>query len=427
MLNISKTKLDNGLKVIVIEMPDFHSVSSGIYIKAGSRYERKLQAGVSHFLEHLVFKGTEKYENSLAVSRAIEEAGGQLNGRTGQDITSFFNGLPKRHYQKGLEVLAELTLRPKMREKDIEKERPVILEEVKMYRDLPQDHVHELLIKLMGEGHSLGRIITGTEKSVQHLKRDDFRKCHHRFYRTANMVLVVAGPVKREDILSRARVLFATPVAQKRIKIKEDFRPKQNSSRVKLEYRKTKQAHLCLGIYGYGYDDPKRYPWFLLNAILGEGMGSRLFEEIREKRGLCYAIYSSKESVKEIGFQVIYAGLKIHRVEEGIRAILNELRRIREEGVSERELKRAREMKKGEIDLNLDDANSISDYFGETELHFREKLSPIELKERLDRVSREDIKEIAREIFQDNRLNLAILGPYRDKEKFKNILKLEDN
>ncbi len=423
MIDFSKTKLNNGLRVVVVEMPGFHSVCSALYIKAGSRFERKSQSGISHFLEHLVFKGTEKYENSRAISQEIEGVGGNLNAFTGEDETFFYNQVPAKYYARGLEVIKELAFNPKLRETDIEREKPVIGEEIKMSKDNPQQYVVWLLIKLMGEGGPLSQLPAGTIKRVNSLKRPDFIKYLSRLYRPTNMVLVVAGAVEKKKILKKIKELFDAG-HQKRIKLKEDFSPTQDRPRIKLYFKKTNQAHLCLGTYGYGYDDPKRYGWALLNTILGEGMSSRLFEEIREKRSLCYAIGSHVESLAEIGVQNIYAGLKKSKVDSALKAVLKELDKLRREGVSDKELKKAKELEKGGIDLNLDDVFDINQFFGERELFFEEKLTPGQYKDKIDEIKKEELKAIAEEIYQDNRLNVAIIGPYKKEERFKKILNI---
>ena len=419
MIHFSKTKLANGLRVLIVEMPDLHSVCSGIYLKVGSRFEKKSQAGASHFLEHLVFKGTEKYEDTQSISKAIEGIGGQLNAYTDQDTTFFFNQVPAKHYRKGLEILKELVFKPRLRENDIEAEKPVIEEEIKMYQDIPQHLVSMLLFKLMGEESSLAQLVAGTKKTVRALGRSDLQKHLKKYYQPANMVLTVAGAVEKEQVLKEVKRQFDHDpnLSGRSLKFREDFIPSQTKPRANIRYRKTNQAHLNLGFYGYGYDDSRGFAWTLLNIILGEGMSSRLFDQIREKKGLCYAISSDTDKLTEIGTQDIYAGLNRDKIEPALKAILAELVKLREEGVSKGELERAKEQVRGRLDLDLDDGGEVNRFFGEQELLFKEQLTPEELRDKIERVKREEITAIAKEIYRNDRLNLAIVGPYKKKER----------
>jgi predicted Zn-dependent peptidase len=419
MIHFSKTKLTNGLRVIIVEMPNLHSVFSGIYLKVGSRFEKEDQAGISHFLEHLVFKGTEKYQDTQSISEAIEGIGGQLNAYTDQDNTFFYNQVPVEYCQKGLEILKELVFKPKLRADDIEREKPVIEEEIKMYQDIPQQLVSMLLLKLMGEKSSLARLVVGTKKTVRALKRSDFQNYLKKYYQPTNMVLTIVGAVEKESILEKIKYQFdysPSPLSQSP-SFKEDFSFSQTKPRANIHFQKTNQVHLNLGFYGYGYNNSKRFAWTLLNIILGEGMSSRLFDQIREKRGLCYAINSHTDRLAEIGTQTIQAGLNRDKIKPALRAILAELIKIREEGVSRGELERAKEQEKGQLALGLDDGGEVNKFFGEQELLLKKQLTPREYRDKIERVRREEIVAVAKEIYQNNRLNLTLVGPCQKKEQ----------
>jgi len=422
-MEINETRLKNKLRLITIEMPSFHTVCCALAVKAGSRFEKKSQQGLSHFLEHLVFKGTDKYDGWQDIAQVIEGVGGQFNAYTDIDVTFYHTLLPKKYYSRGLEVISELVFKSKMREADIEKEKPVIEEEIRMYKDIPREYVNDLATNMFGEGGSLSQTPIGESKTVGNLDRIDFKKYANKMYRTANMTLVIAGAIDSSKAKEEVEKYFEVP-GRKRVAQEENFKPTQTEPRVKIKFKKTNQAHLLLLTYGYGYDDPKKYAWIVLNSILGNGAGSRLFYQLREKRSLCYSANSSVASLSEIGGQGISAGLNRDKIEPALKVIMEQMDLLRQEKVEKKEINRAKELIKGGIDMDQDDVYSTAQYFAEKNLLYKEPITPNELKDRIDKVGTQDILEVAQDIYRNDRLNLAIIGPYKDEAKFKKLLKI---
>jgi predicted Zn-dependent peptidase len=419
-----KTVLDNGLRILTSTMPHTRSVSVGFFIGVGSRYESKEENGITHFLEHMLFKGTTKRPTAKDISLAIEGIGGVFNASTGRELTTYWAKVAQDHFPIAVDVLADMLLNSKLDGEELEKERMVIVEEINMILDQPSDLVHQLANELMWPDHPLGRDQAGTKESVSGLARTmmhDYLKGH---YQPANTVLAVAGNIEHDDALKE----ISAQLSGWKERTRGSYLPmdeEQKAIRVKVEQRPTQQAHLVLLLPGVSRFDDDRYSASLLNTVLGQGMSSRLFLEVREKRGLAYAVYSYLAPLQDTGLMGVYAGVDVQKIGEALKAILAELGEARQELVSDEELKKAKEFTKGRLLLQMEDSFAVAAWMGRQELLEDRILSVDEVLEEVDAVTAEDVQRVAQELFQQEKLNLAVVGPYEETqaEQFKALLK----
>lgn len=402
-------KLDNGLRVVTTCMPQMHSVAVGVWVACGLRHEPKHLNGISHFVEHLVFKGT-KNRTDQQISQSIEGVGGVLNASTGEEITFYYSQVPREKFALAVEVLLDIAINPTFKEEYLEKQRSIVLEEIHMYEDRPSSVVQDMINEVMWGNHPLGRRILGTEKSVQGISRADIVEYHRRMYGAGNCVLSVAGAATHEEVVARVREhsRHITRGARHRFKRVKDV---QRKSRALFHQRETEQCHFCLGVRTFHREHPDRFALKLLSTLLGENMSSRLFQEVREKRGLAYSIYTDIDRYIDTGALVISAGVVIDRTREAIATVLREVKKLKDKPVSKRELGRAREYVLGQVKMGMDRVMSQMMWAGENLLLSREVPSHEKIMRRLQAVTTDDIHRIANKIFVDDRLNLALIGP----------------
>jgi predicted Zn-dependent peptidase len=409
------SRLENGLRIISSELPHARSVSATFFVRVGSRHESEQLQGASHFLEHMLFKGTERRPSPKAISEAIEGVGGYFNAEAGKELTVYWDKVADRHWKVTLDVLADLLRHSLFEEAEIEKERRVICEELGMLADNPGDWVHLLADEAMWGDQPLGRDVAGTRDSVMALDRASLRDWFMTYYVPSNIVVSVAGPLKHEDVLSEVERQLgdwsgsAPPPSE----------PAEPGPvvRVRLKTKKTEQAHFCLALPSLSYFDPDRYALELLNIILGEGMSSRLFLEIREKQGLAYDVHSYTNEYRDDGSLVIYAGVEPARVDQALRAALDELARMTEL-VPEDELARAKEFWKGRMLLRLEDTRSIASWLGAQEALLERIYTVDDVIERVDSIQSTDLQTLANRLFLPERLCVSVIGPYRSEDRF---------
>ncbi|MDD2703601.1 MAG: pitrilysin family protein [Candidatus Omnitrophica bacterium] len=336
-----QTKSKNGLNIVTRRMPDRKSVAMGIWIKTGGRYESPANSGISHFLEHLLFKGSKKY-SCRKIKESIEGVGGALNGFTSEEVTCYLVKLPAQYLGLGVDILSDMVINPSFPKEEIEKERFVILEEIKMYKDLPQSYVYELLDGLLWQGQPLGMSIIGEEKTVRGFSREDFSAYKRRQYTSANIVVSAAGLLDHSEFAELIEKKFVSPGRSERnscLPAKEV----QESPRLNAFNKETEQTHIALGFYGLERSHPLKYAQDLLHVMLGANMSSRLFNEVREKRGLAYEIGTQVKCLSDTGAFIVHAGMDNKKVEETIRVILEEIRKITEKPAGAGEFKRAKD------------------------------------------------------------------------------------
>ena len=413
----NKIILDNGLKIIAHRMPRMQSLSLGIWIKAGGRYENSANKGAAHFLEHLLFKGTKKYPTALDLAAAVDSVGADFNAFTDKEYTGFYVKAASRHLELALDVLSEMIWRPKLEEKEVEKEKGVIVEEMNMRNDHPMMKVEEDFETLLYGQTALGREVIGSKETVLGIKKNDFLDFRKHWYQPENMVLGVVGGIKNKKTIEK---YFGLQNKDKRTIVHHNtFRLQQE--RIKVIYKKTEQAHFCLGVPTFERTHKDRYVLDLLAVILGGNMSSRLFSEVRERRGLAYYIRTSPTDFFDTGYLVSQAGTDINKSVEAIKIIQSEYYKISGDKSLrlEKDLKKAKEFIKGKLALSLEDSKTIALLFSEDLLLENKTRTPEDILSEIEKVSVADLKRVAKIIFQPAKLRLAIIGPYKKSLLFK--------
>ena len=418
-----KTTLDNGLRVITSTMPHTRSVSICIFIGVGSRYEAEPEAGISHFVEHLLFRGTDKRKTSREISEAIEGVGGILNGGTDREMTVYWCKVAQHHFPMALDVLTDMLLNSRFEPQDIEKERQVIVEEINMSYDSPSQRVNLLIDEIMWPGHPLGRDVAGSKQSVAAITREAMLDYLKGRYLPANTVVSVAGNIRHQEVVAVVSQAMAGWSGQAQPPTYAAYREKP-AQRLRIDKRDIEQAHLCLALPGLSLFHPKRFTLDLLNVILGEGMSSRLFYEVRDRLGLAYSISSFVEHFSDTGSLTIYAGVEPKNLKVAIRVILEQLSLLKEETVPESEMTKAKEMSKGRLQLRMEDSRSVAGWLGGQEVLTGRILSVDRVLAIVDAITADEIKELARELMATARPRLAVVGPVAGDEPLEELLKL---
>jgi predicted Zn-dependent peptidase len=414
------TRLSNGLTVGTAEMPHMLGVSVGFWVGVGSRYEPLQLNGVCHFIEHLLFKGT-KRRSAKEISQAVEGRGGYLNAFTSEETTCFHARATHERFDELLDVLADMLVDSRFAPAELGKEREVIKEEMAMYLDEPQHHVQELLNATLWPRQALGRPITGTNQTLDAMGREHLLSFKRRNYVTGNTLLVAAGQVTHRQVV-RAVKRYASRFACGQLPVCSPARNDQQAPRVRLFTKDTEQTQIALGIRTCSRHDERRYALRLLNVILGENMSSRLFQVIREDRGLAYSVYSSPSFFSDTGDLVISAGLDTDNLPKTMALILRELRRLASAPPSLAELRRARDYVFGQIDLGQESTDNQMNWVGEQWLGFGNVLSSSAVKRRLARVTGSEIRAVARDFFGPDRLNLAMVSPLKSARAVSALL-----
>lgn len=417
-----KTTMDNGLRLVTTSMPHTRSISLSFFVGVGSRYETEALAGVSHFIEHLCFKGTAKRPTSGEICSAIEGVGGILNAGTNRELTIYWAKTSKIHFPLALDVLTDIILNSKFDPAEIERERQVVIEEINMSKDSPSSLVNLLIDEILWPGHPLGRDIAGSKESMTAITRDSILGYLKRQYSPNNTVVSLAGNIKHQeavDMVSQATAGWTNRQPRPEyLSYKEQPNP-----RLLLEHKDTEQAHLCLALPGLSLFDPRRFALDLLNVILGEGMSSRLFIEIRDKRGLAYSIGSYVDHLLDSGAMTIYAGVEPKNLPVTIQAILEQLALLKEP-IPEAELSKAKELTKGRMLLRMEDTRDVSGWMGGQEILTGRILTVDHVAGIVDAITGDDIMQLARELLVGEKLRLAVVGPVAKEEPLEELLKL---
>jgi predicted Zn-dependent peptidase len=416
MKNPQMHTLQNGLTVILYDTESFPTLTSMLMVGAGSRYENETNNGVAHFLEHMVFKGTKRFPDSHIIASTIEGLGGVFNAFTSKDHTGYWIKAPNHHFNTIIDVLSDMVLNPRLEPEEIEREKGVITEEINMYEDTPQRKVEEILENAMYAGNPLGMDIIGTKDTVQSMTKETFQDYISQRYRPNNSVLVIAGGFQKNNkYLQKVEQKFGS-WEKKRVPSSEKMGENQKKPVVVIKKKKTEQAHFCLAHRAYSLYDPRKYPLNVLGAILGGGMSSRLFREVRERRGLCYYVYTQREAYHDCGSLITQAGVvnDKEKIQEAVRVILEQQDDIRHGNVSDEELTRAKEMIKGRILLSLESSNSIASYYATKQILEGTVTSPRNIIASIDRVTKEDVISVADDVFRRQKLTFALIGPFAE-------------
>lgn len=417
-----KAILDNGLHLLTSEMPHTHSVSIVFFVAAGTCYETESEVGISHFIEHLCFKGTTKRQTSKEISEAIEGIGGILNGGTDKELTVLWCKVASQHFNLALDVLVDLIRNSRFDTKDINRERQVIIEEINMSLDSPQQRVDMLIDELLWSGQPLGRDSAGKKEVVANLTRQQILDFFYKHYLANNTVLSIAGDIKHEqveDILNQ----YLSDWKPDKLSPRFPSIIQQETSRLKIVARNTEQVNLCLGMPGLSVSHPDRFAVDLLSVILGEGMSSRLFIELRENQGLAYDIGSCAAHFIDSGAFFISAGVDPKRLNNALTSILNQLSRLKE-GISEAELGRAKELAKGRLLLAMEDSRLVANWLGAQEILTGRILTVEDIVSFIEAVTIEDLLRIAQQLMTSEKLNLAAVGPVKNEKFLAKILRL---
>jgi predicted Zn-dependent peptidase len=418
-----KTVLDNGLRILTTTMPHTRSVAVGIFTGVGSRYENEQQRGISHFIEHMMFKGTEHRPSAQQLSEAIEGLGGEMNASTDRELTLYEVKVADHHLPIALDVLVDMFRHSKLDPEETDKERQVIIQEISRMMDVPEAWVHILIANQLWPEHPVGWETAGTKESVSAISREDMLDYIERTYTPCSTVISLAGNLDHDHVISQ----LEAELGSWQHRSVPGFLPARDAPAgptVRLESRDTEQAHLCLGLRGLARNDPDRFKLALLNAVLGEGMSSRLFLEIREKRGLAYSVGSYALRLRDTGAMVLHAGVEPQKAGDALSAMIEQLQILRDQPVPVAELNKAREYTKGGILLSMEDTFANVGWVGRQELLDPQVLTVDEVMEKLDAVTAADVQAVAQRLFATEKLHLAMVGPFKDEAPFATRLRL---
>ncbi len=415
-----KTVLPNGLRVLTAPMPQAKSVACFVMLAAGSRYETRETNGIAHFSEHMFFKGTERRPTAKDIAGEVDAIGGEFNAFTGKEYTGYYVKCAAEHRDVALDVLVDMLRNSKFKPDEIEREKGVIVEEMNMYYDTPREYLEGVYDELLYGDQPLGWDIIGTKETVRGATRETFLGYLDRWYRAPRMVAGVAGAVG-DDVLSlveeqlgdvRDGAAGAPPAVEW----------EQGEPRVKIHSKQSDQAHVRLGVHSYPLDHPDRYALSVLATVLGGGMSSRLFSEVRERRGLAYYIYGYNQGYTDTGTLFAQGGVDIKRIDEAVQTVVTEFARIAREPVSGDELMKARNFAKGRLVLSLEDPRGLVLFGLRAEVLEGRTREPDEVLAGLDAVTVEDVQRVAQDIVREDRLNLAVIGPFDDADRFEKLL-----
>ena len=421
MHNFKKYILTNGLRVVLAPQPESLATTVLVLVEAGSKYEKKEINGLSHFLEHLCFKGTKKRPTALAVFSELESLGAVSNAFTSHEVTGYYSKVRAENLDTILDIISDVYLNPVFNSEELEKEKGVVIEELNMYEDTPTRKVNDLFMELVYGDQPAGWDIGGTKEAIRSLKREDVVKYRSQHYVAKATVVVVAGAFEEKKILLKIKELFKViPVTKKFSKFKTV--DSQNKPAILVQHKASDQTHIVLGYRAFSMYDKRRYALEVLNDILGGGMSSRLFQRVREQLGAAYYVRAGSDLLTDHGLFTVSAGLDNRRVREVIKAILEELKRIRDYKVSDAELKKAKNHLIGTMMIGLETSDEVASFYGHQELFHKEIMSPKEMLKKIEAVTANEVLKVAKDIIKNQHLNLALIGPFKDKKEFEKIL-----
>jgi predicted Zn-dependent peptidase len=410
-----KITLGNGLRIIAHNMSNRASVALGIWIKVGGRHESSEFKGISHFLEHLLFKGSRKY-SCRKIKESIEGVGGALNGFTSEELTCYLVKIPASYLELALDILSSMVISPALPTHEIEKEKQVILEEIKMHKDLPQSYVYDLLDELLWPNQPLGAPIIGTVDSVSRISREDLHLFKCKYYTPSNIVISVAGALNLSKLTKSVKKIFSRQKRQNKNTFSRS-REIQGAPGLKVFHKDTEQTHMALGFHSLERDHSLKHALGILHIILGANMSSRLFNELREKRGLAYDIGTQVRRLEDTGSFIVHAGIDNRKVVKALQVILKELKKVKEKLVAQDEFRRAKEFYKGQLAIGLEDTLEHMFWIGETTATLDKTYSLVDIIKEISRIKREDVREVAKQILQEKKMNLALIGSLKASEK----------
>jgi len=402
--------LDNGVQILTEDIPYVRSLALGVWVDTGSRDEPGDMAGVSHFIEHLVFKGTPK-RTARQIAEALDAVGGQLNAFTTKEFTCFYARVMDEYFDLAFDVLSDMIFNPLFKQEDIDRERNVIIEEIKMGEDTPDELVHDIFASTIWKNHPLGRPIIGTTQIIEGLSREQIVDYYQKNYTPANLIIAVAGNINHQQVVEKTERIFGG-IKNQTLKSRK-IKP-VSYNQVTCRTKEIEQVHLCIGTPGLPLDSEHIHALQLINTILGGGLSSRLFQEVRESRGLVYSIYSYHSSYHDTGLFCVYAGLSKNNATQVLELISNEIRDIQINGVTSKELRRAKDQMKGNLFLSLENVSMHMSRLAKSQLYLGKVITPEQVIERINRVTVSQIKEIACSLLDWENFAIASVGPWND-------------
>lgn len=408
-MNFKKTTLPNGLRVITVPTKDNPSVMVLVVVETGSNYETKGQNGLSHFLEHMCFKGTTKRPQAKDIAKELDGLGAQNNAFTSNELTGYYAKAAKKHFIKLFEIISDLYLNPTLPAEDLEKERGVILEEINMYEDLPQKKVGWVLSELLYGDTPAGRSIIGPRKNIRSFKRKDFVDYRSKHYVASKTIVIVAGDISEQAVLNEVKKYFKNIPKNKRLS-KQTVIEKQKLPGLLIHKKKTDQTHMIMAFRAYGAKDKRIPALAVLAEILGKGMSSRLFTKLRDEMGACYYVHAGRNEYTDHGALIISTGINVSRTKEVVEVLLDECNKLSKIAVSDKELQKAKEHNIGHLYMDLETTDSIAGFYAEQEVNAGKLKKPQELEKEIRKVMAKDIMRVAKDIFRNDKLNLAIVG-----------------
>ncbi len=425
-MNYNIQKLKGGLRLLTVPMESLSSVTVTVWVKTGSRNETTQNNGISHSLEHMLFKGSKKRPTAKSISETIDSIGGELNARTSKEYTNFYIKCRGQDIETALDVLSDMVINPILDKEEIEREKGTIIEEIRMYEDTPMMKIGDIFEELIYSGSTLGMDIAGTEKTVQNMSKNDLLSYRKNYYYTENIIISIVGSFDEKAIGKLTKKYFSD-LSTRGLSLVTNklFLTSQAKPQIKLHDKRKEQTHVILGFMADGKNYEKKYAQTLLATILGGGMSSRLFLEVRERRGLAYSVRTSMDRYEDVGYMGTYAGLDVKKASEAVKIILEQHYKIasQKSQVTSRELAKAKEFLKGHLALALEDTRDVTSFFTDQALFSPEIKTPDEVFKKIDQVKMEDVMFEAKRLFVPERLNLAIIGPCDNDEEFSKIIK----
>ncbi len=415
------TKLNNGLKVLTVPSKEALSFQAMVLVNTGSDFESKENNGISHFLEHMCFKGTKKRPSNFAITKELDSVGGSYNAFTSFEYTGYYAKVAKQNKDIALDVVSDIFLNSQFPSQEIKKEKGVIIEEINMYKDEPRRYVWDHWRKLLYGNQPIGRSILGPKENIINFQKKDFIKYKESQYRAESTIVVISGNFSEKEIIKKVKKYFYNIKPGQRV-AKEKVKEKQNKPQVFIENRKTDQTHLALGVRGINFFDKRRYALKMLDTILDGGMSGMLFQAIRDKLGVAYYVSSLMVTHSSHGFWVVRAGIDNKRLEEVIRVILKEWGKLKTKKIGNKELKKAKNYINGKVALGLENIHNLAEGFAFDELLRKEIETPEQYLKKIKEITISDIQKVAQDLLKPEFLNLALIGPHKNKEKLEKLL-----
>lgn len=420
-----KLKLNNGLKLILAPLKETKAVTVLVLLPVGSRYETQSINGTSHFIEHMMFKGTKRRPTSLEITKELDAVGAEYNAFTGKDHTGYYIKTAAEEIELAFDILSDMLFNSTFALQELDKERGVITEEINMYQDNPMIYIQALFEQTIFGNHPLGWLISGPKEIVKKISRNQILDYKNKFYQPANMLITVAGNFNQTKVNFLAKKYFGLKTKKLAKSNFSKIIVQQTQPRINSMFKETKQVQIGLGVPAYSLSDSRIYPLYLLAVVLGGNMSSRLFTVVREQYGLAYYIKADLAAYQDTGYLVVQAGLDKRRIKQALGLILAELRKIKDYGITDKELDDAQEFLKGKLVLELEDSENVADWYSKQELLLGKIYTPEQKLKKIFAVKKEEVKKTAQQLIKEPSLNLALIGPFKDKKRFRKLLKLE--